>query len=227
MTCLVMFDLDGTLIDSRAHIARAIVETARLTGMEEPAAHDVPCVIGLSLDEVLSTLFPQADAAKVAELYRVYRQVFADWRARAERHEPLFAGSIEILADLDARGFQLGIATGKGRRGVDFVLGAHGLKGRFATIQTPDIAPGKPNPAMLHQAMAETGFSPDRTVMIGDTTFDMVMARAARTHAIGVNWGNHAANELQSAGAHAVIDRWSQLMHAIDTLVFRTTGKSS
>jgi len=225
-SCLVVFDLDGTLVDSRAHITRAVIETARLTGMAEPTAYDIPRVIGLTLHAALSTLFPSADAAKLEELNRVYREVFAAWRAQAGHHEALFDGSLDILRDLDARGFHLGIATGKGRRGVDFLLGAHGLNDRFVTIQTPDTAPGKPDPTMLYQAMAETGFAPDRTVMIGDTTYDMAMARAARTFAIGVKWGNHEAGELTGSGAHTLIERWSELMHAIDSLIFRTPARS-
>ena len=218
--------MDGTLVDSRAHIARAVVETARITGVTAPPAHQIPRVIGLTLHDALATLFPEADAAKLAELHRIYREVFANWRAQAMQHEPLFDGTLEILKELDARGFHLGIATGKGRRGVDYILNAHGLNNRFVTIQTPDTAPGKPDPTMLYQAMSETGFSRERTVMIGDTTYDISMAVAAGTHAVGVNWGNHSVEELRGAGAHTVIERWPQLMHVIDNLVFRTDARS-
>jgi phosphoglycolate phosphatase len=216
--CLIVFDMDGTLVDSRAHIARAVRETARLTGVPEPHETQIPRVIGLTLDAALARLFPAADAGTLCELHAVYRQVFADWRTNGEKHEPLFDGSAELIADLDARGFQLGIATGKGRRGVDYILGKHGLADRFVTIQTPDNAPGKPDPGMMLQAMAETGVERHRTVMVGDTTFDMAMARAAGTHAIGVSWGNHAPVELRDSGAHAVIERWSEFMHAVAPL---------
>ena len=216
---LIVFDLDGTLVDSRAHIARAVRETARIAGLPEPSAAAIPRVIGLSLHEALSLLFPGSTPATLTELHAVYRRIFAAWRAQGEHHEPLFDGSHDIIAELEGRGFVLGIATGKGRGGVDYILDKHRLTGRFATIQTPDIAPGKPDPTMLHQAMADTGVGPARTIMVGDTTFDMAMAGAAKTQALGVSWGNHGPNELRESGAHAVIDRWGQFMETVDELL--------
>ena len=122
------------------------------------------------------------------------------------------------LANLDKAGILLGIATGKARRGVDYVLGRHGLVNRFVTIQTPDNAPGKPHPGMVLQAMAETGCKASHTVMVGDTAYDMTMARAAGSHAIGVSWGNHGVEELRQSGAHHLIDRLEDLLHAVETL---------
>ena len=213
---LIVFDMDGTLLDSRAHIARAVHETARLTGQAAPDAAAIPRVIGLTLSEALSRLFPAAAAQRqIGDIEAVYRRVFAEWRATADHFEPLFDGTRDLVLDLAARGFLLGIATGKGRRGVDFVLGKHDLVGRFVTIQTPDTNPGKPDPAMLTSAMAETGIDPGRTIMVGDTTYDMIMARAAGVHALGVSMGNHDSAELRQSGAHAVIDHWSQFMHAV------------
>jgi phosphoglycolate phosphatase len=216
---LVVFDLDGTLVDSLAHIARAVSEAAKQLGIPAPHPSTVPRVIGLSLDEAIRRLLPDHDAGVHADFDRLYRQIFAEWRARPGEHEPLFDGTHAALDALDARGLLLGIATGKQRRGVDFILDAHGLADRFVTIQTPDIAPGKPDPGMLLQAMAATGAAPAHTVMVGDTVYDMGMAQAAGTHAIGVSWGNHAADELQAAGAHRMIDRLSQLAHAVDDLL--------
>ncbi|MDX2145573.1 MAG: HAD-IA family hydrolase [Rhodospirillaceae bacterium] len=216
---LVVFDLDGTIVDSLAHISRAVVETAKLIGIPAPLPSAVPRVIGLSLDEAIARLFPDHDAEVHAEVDRVYRKIFAAWRAEPGQHEPLFDGTHAALEALDARGILLGIATGKHRRGVDFILDKHGLTDRFVTIQTPDTAPGKPHPGMLPQAMSETGAAPERTVMVGDTIYDIAMARAAGTHAVGVSWGNHAADELHGAGAHRMIDRLAHLTPAVDELL--------
>jgi phosphoglycolate phosphatase len=216
-----VFDLDGTLVDSLAHIRRAVNETADILKIPQPAAEAIPRVIGLSLDLALATLFPEHDKKIHAEADRVYRQLFADWRARDGHVESLFPGSTEALDALEDAGFILGIATGKGRRGVDFLLNHYGLVGRFITIQTPDVAPGKPHPGMLLQAMSETGIGPEATVMIGDTTYDIGMAVAAKTHALGVSWGNHPVAELTAAGAHKIVDRMDDVLHAMETLTRR------
>ncbi|MDX2222627.1 MAG: HAD-IA family hydrolase [Rhodospirillaceae bacterium] len=215
---LVVFDLDGTLVDSQGHIARAVVETSAALGLAPPPADAVPRVIGLSLERALAQLFPAADAATLAELDRVYRATFARWRAQPGQLEPLFAGSHGVLDQLEQAGYLLGIATGKSRRGVDRLLEGHGLSGRFVTIQTADTAPSKPDPGMLRQAMADTGAAPEATVMIGDTVYDIEMALAAGTAALGVAWGNHPAAELLDAGAHALVERMDHLMQAVGRL---------
>jgi phosphoglycolate phosphatase len=216
---LVIFDLDGTLVDSLAHIARAVVQSSAALGLTPPPPEAIPRVIGLSLGEAIVTLFPGQDAATHAEIDRVYRKTFAEWRAKPGHVEPLFAGTHEALADLDGAGFTLGVATGKGRRGVEYLLDHHRLQGRFVTIQTPDNAPGKPNPGMIYQAMGETGAPPAHTVMIGDTVYDISMARAAGVKALGVSWGNHPVDELRGAGAHLVIDRMDQVLQAVHDLM--------
>lgn len=220
---LIVFDLDGTLIDSVVHIARAVRETAKVLAIPVPEASAIPRVIGLSLDVAIARLFPGQGADVHAEADRVYRKVFAEWRAQPAHHEPLFPGSTEALDALQAAGFLLGIATGKGRRGVDFILNCHGLTGRFVTIQTPDTAPGKPDPGMLFQAMKDTGAAPENTVMVGDTVYDIGMARAAGTHALGVSWGNHPVEDLKAEGAHMVIDRLDQVLQASESLLSPST----
>ena len=123
-------------------------------------------------------------------------------RADPACHEPLFPGVAETIGRLAADpGIRLGIATGKSRRGVAHLVGRFAWDRVFATIQTADDAPSKPDPGMLLRAMAETGVAPDRTVMLGDTTFDMAMARAAGVRPIGVSWGYHPVPALTEAGA--------------------------
>jgi phosphoglycolate phosphatase len=215
---LVIFDLDGTLVDSYGNIARAVRDSAAACGLAAPTADMIPRVIGLSLDEALATLFPTADAPTLVELDRVYRDCFVRYRTMPDYREPVFDGVHETLDALDKAGILLGIATGKARRGVDYFLEKQGLTGRFAAIETPDTAPGKPHPGMVLQCMAATGARPADTVMIGDTSYDILMARAAKAHAVGVSWGNHAGDELTAAGAHHLIDRLIDLPQVVDAL---------
>ena len=220
---MVVFDLDGTIVDSQANIVRAVGEVAKILGLPGPPAEQVPRVIGLSLIEALAMLFPGVDTSTHKDLDREYREAFVRLRASPDYSEPLFAGTHDILNALDEAGFLLGIATGKATRGVKHVLNLHGLTGRFVTIQTPEIAPGQPHPGMVLQAMAEMGVEPQNTVMVGDTTYDIHMGLAAGVHTVGVSWGNHPAEELKSAGAHRLIDRLDDLLHAAETLTNPTS----
>lgn len=212
---LAVFDLDGTLVDSRANIVRAVEEVARILNVECPHVSVIPRVIGLSLDVALARLFPDVDPKVHKELEDEYRKTFVKMRTAPGYDEPLFAGAEAVLAKLASEGVLLGIATGKARRGVNHVLDRHGLHDHFVTIQTVDTSPGKPHPDMVLRAMAETGAEPAHTVMIGDTSFDIEMAKAAQVQAIGVAWGNHPAAELAAAGAHRVVDRIGDLAHAV------------
>ncbi len=216
---LAVFDLDGTIVNSTANIVRAVNEAAALMKLDAPGAHEIPRVIGLSLTEALGRLFPALESPRLLELDQAYRECFVRFRTEPHFDEPLFDGTHAVLDALDAEGILLGIATGKAMRGVRHVLDRHGLSNRFVTIQTPEHAPGKPHPEMLYRAMAETGVDPAHTVMIGDTSFDILMARAAGVSALGVAWGNHPVQELEAAGAHRLVDRLSDLMHAIPSLV--------
>jgi phosphoglycolate phosphatase len=220
---MVVFDLDGTIVDSQANIVRAVGEVAQILGLPNPPAHQVPRVIGLSLSEALAMLFPGVDASTHKNLDHEYREAFVRLRASPDYQEPLFDGTHELLNALEGAGFLLGIATGKATRGVRHVLNLHGLTGRFVTIQTPETAPGKPHPGMVLQAMAETGVEPQNTVMVGDTTYDIHMGLAAGVKTVGVSWGNHPADELEAAGAHHLIDRLSDLLHAAEILTVPTS----
>ena len=131
--------------------------------------------------------------------------------------EPPFPGALEALDELAARDdVLLGIATGKSRRGVDAIMNLHDLHGRFVTIQTADNHPSKPHPSMVATAIAEAGVLPQRTVMIGDTTYDMEMAKAAGARAIGVSWGYHPSESLLATGADALLSTFDELGAALD-----------
>jgi phosphoglycolate phosphatase len=203
---LAVFDCDGTLVDSQHSIVACMEAAFAAAGRTVPRAAAVRRVVGLPLGDCVARLAPDLGPAECARLVELYKQAFSDLRAAAQIQEPLFPGIRELLDALDAEGVMLGVATGKGRRGLVMTLEQHGLLGRFATVQTADLAPGKPNPEMLRRAMAEAGAAPATTAMIGDTTYDMLMARSAGTAAIGVAWGYHPPEELHAAGAHAVVE---------------------
>jgi phosphoglycolate phosphatase len=210
---LVVFDCDGTLVDSQHAIVACMREAFSAHGCAVPEDAAVRQLIGLSLDEAVARLaVAGVPAAEVAE---AYRRAFFAMRSRPDFHEPLFPGVAAALEALDAAGCLLGIATGKARRGLLATLERHGLSDRFATLQTADLSPGKPHPAMLLRAMAETGVDPDRTVLVGDTSYDMEMARRAGARAIGVAWGYHDRRELEAAGADRIVERCEELADCV------------
>jgi phosphoglycolate phosphatase len=216
---LAVFDCDGTLVDSQHSIVSAMHSAFAANGFEKPEPEAVRRVVGLSLVEAISRFLPDADTSTHDRITESYKEAFLSLRTRGEVREPLFPGTREGLETLDAAGWLLGVATGKGSRGLVITLEHHGLAGFFVTLQTADVARGKPNPDMLFRAMAETGADPGATVMIGDTTFDMQMARNAGTRAIGVAWGYHATRELWEAGAHIVVNDFGALPKAMENML--------
>jgi len=208
---LVVFDCDGTLVDSQHVIIACMLEAYAAHGLPAPDAAAVRRVIGLPLLECMARLSPEHPEDRHVLLSEAYKDAFFASRQRPDHHEPLFGGAAAALDRLAAQGYLLGVATGKARRGLNAVLDRHNLMHRFVTLQTGDSGPGKPHPAMLERAMAETGLGPEDVIMIGDTSYDMLMARNAGVHAIGVSWGYHPAEELRAAGAHAVIASFDEL----------------
>jgi phosphoglycolate phosphatase len=214
---LVVFDCDGTLVDSQHAILACMRDAFAAHGCAVPEDAAIRRVIGLSLDEAVARLASNgAPAARVAE---AYREAFFAMRSRPDFHEPLFPGVAAALDALDSAGLLLGVATGKARRGLLATLERHGLSHRFITLQTADSNPGKPHPAMVLRAMAETGVDPDRTVVVGDTSFDMEMARRAGARAVGVAWGYHAGPDLKAAGASRIVERCEELPDCVLSLL--------
>lgn len=205
MNRLALFDCDGTLVDSQHTICRAMESAFAAAGREPPPPERTRRIVGLSLVEAVRALLPDEPATVHAGLAGRYKQAFFELRGRGEVEEPLFDGITELLDALDADGWLLGVATGKSDRGLGLCLDCHSLSRRFVTLQTADRHPSKPHPSMIEQAMAEAGAGPATTMMIGDTSFDMAMARAAGATAVGVAWGYHAPDELWEAGAHQVV----------------------
>jgi len=212
---LVVFDFDGTLVDSLEAIVLAMMESWRQHDLSPPDPMAIRQVIGLSLVEAMAILLPEGESALHHSLSEHYKTAFQDLRRRPDHDEPLYPGAIEALDALEAKGFVLGIATSKSRRGTLKTLQMHGLEDRFVTIQTPDQGLGKPHPDMLLRAVAEAGAEPVDTVMIGDTVFDMEMARNAAITAIGVGWGYHDIADLHTAGASSVLSEFNELPSAV------------
>ena len=215
MNRLALFDCDGTLVDSQASICRAMSECFEAHGLTAPDRQATRRIVGLSLPEAMRALLPEAEAELHQSLTDSYKAAFFRHRSEGLVEEPLFDGITDVLERLESDGWLLGVMTGKSDRGLRFCLERHGLHARFATLQTADRHPSKPHPAMLHAAIAEAGASPETTVMIGDTSFDMMMAREGGARALGVGWGYHAPEELRAAGASAVVETAEELVGAI------------
>ena len=211
MNRLALFDCDGTLVDSQAAICRAMDESFAMVGLAPPDRHATRRIVGLSLLEAMRALLPEAEHDLHLALTDHYKRAFQRHRADGLVEEPLFDGIADALHELEAAGWLLGVATGKSDRGLALCLERHGLHARFVTLQTADRHPSKPHPAMLEAAMAEAGAAPETTVMIGDTSFDMMMAVKGGAHALGVDWGYHTAEELRAAGALDVLDHAREL----------------
>lgn len=217
MLRLAVFDCDGTLIDSQVNILRAMRSSFERHGLAAPEDHATRRIVGLSLVESMQVLLPDAEPALHISLAQDYKLAFH--RLRADKgldHEPLYAGVAEGLAYLDARGWLLGVATGKSDRGLALALAHHGLTQHFVTLQTADRHPSKPHPAMLQAALAEAGAETHQATIIGDTVFDIAMGGNAGVRAIGVDWGYHDAHELIAAGAVTVAGDFAALITALE-----------
>ena len=207
---LVIFDVDGTLVDSQDHIVEAQRRAFAAQGLPHPTRQRSLSVVGLSLDEAFAALV--GPAGPVAGLARSYKEAWFAIRQEPGYAEHLYAGAADTIAALAAASdVILGIATGKSRKGVDRVIESCGWQGVFATVQTADEHPSKPAPSMVLAALAEARVPASAAVMIGDTTFDVAMALAAEVRPIGVAWGYHAPDALRAAGATAVVSSFATL----------------
>lgn len=214
----IVFDVDGTLLDSQHTVVHCMSEAFAAQGLPVPAAAAIRATIGLKLDIAIASLMPAPERARAADLVEGYRTAFFTLQDTPEHDEPLFPGTLEMLDALTHPEVFLGIATGKNRRGLERVLKRHDLAPRFHNFKTADDGPGKPHPHLLEVAMAEVGAEPADTVMVGDTTYDIEMARNAGCVALGVNWGNHSEDRLRQAGAHHVISHFAELGEALTRL---------
>ncbi|WP_170373366.1 HAD-IA family hydrolase [Ruegeria arenilitoris] len=208
---LVLFDVDGTLVDSQASIVSAMTASFQALSLPVPDRAAILSIVGLSLPIAIARLAPDQSQATQRRLVEGYKEAYHAHRLEmGAASSPLYPGAREVIGSLQAvPEILLGVATGKSQRGLDALLEAHGLDSVFVTRQVADYHPSKPHPSMIETALFETGVSAGDAVMIGDTSFDMEMARAAGVAGIGVGWGYHERSQL--GAATAVIDRFEQL----------------
>lgn len=218
MNRLALFDCDGTLVDSQLAICAAMSDCFAAAGLPDPGAEATRRVVGLSLVEAVARLHPDGAADLHRTMAQDYKRAFQRRRGAGLVAEPLFDGVAEAIDAIGAAGWLLGVATGKSDRGLGFCLAHHGIADRFVTLQTADRHPSKPHPSMVLQAMAEARAAPASTVVIGDTSFDIAMAKAAGAAAIGVAWGYHDRAELLAEGADLVAEHPSQLLGLLEQL---------
>jgi len=214
-----IFDCDGTLVDSGGTIHRALGLAFADHGLDLPPRARTQKVIGLSLVEAMQSLAPELPSDEHHRLASTYKDAFVTLRGQRQVEEPLFEGILPLLDDLEARGWLLAVATGKSDRGLRHCLESHGIHARFLSLQTADRHPSKPHPSMALQALSDCGATSDRSVVIGDTGWDMGMARAAGCHAIGALWGYHDEQELRAAGADALADTPANVLVIAEQLV--------
>jgi phosphoglycolate phosphatase len=211
MTRLAVFDCDGTLIDGQASICHAMEQAFAEMALPAPDKHKIRRMVGLSLPQAVLRLVPNIDENLRRDVVDAYKRAFRASRESGELSQPLFDGIVPLLDALHGAGWQLAVATGMSRRGLDHCLASHGLTRHFVSLQTADDHPSKPDPSMLEAALFEAAADAAEAVMIGDTVYDIQMARDAGVRAIGVDWGYHAPEELQTAGAEFVAESPAQL----------------
>jgi phosphoglycolate phosphatase len=217
---LAVFDLDGTLIDSANTIVESVQACWDACGFPEVSPDQIRRIIGLPWEESIKALMPDAGEPEILKVRGYYDEVNRGVRPRPVRQEALFEGIADVLNELEAKGYLLAVVTSRNSRLLGKMLDRLGLDGRFVSLRTPDHGPGKPNPHLLLETMDLAGVRPEETAMIGDTTWDVMMAVNAKTSGIGVTWGVHEADELHEAGAHHVADAVADLPGA----VYRLTG---
>ncbi|MEL7112618.1 MAG: HAD-IA family hydrolase [Pseudomonadota bacterium] len=218
---LAIWDMDGTIVDSREVIQTAMVRSFEALDLEPPPYDETRKTIGLGLAEACQILAPDVSGAKLDELVETYRQSFVRLRAEGEGFEPLYDGALETLHRLANDGWLLAIATGKARRGVEAFFEQHDTRHLFDTAWCADDGPGKPHPFMCEQAMSALGAEPHQSLIIGDAVHDIRMGLNAGIHTLGVSWGFGETEELEQVGAHEVHHDFATLNASLDEFAER------
>lgn len=206
---IVIFDWDGTLCDSIEHIVSAMHAAAVEQGVDAPSASAIRNIVGLGLPEAVALLFPGLAAPGREALAQAYSRHYVAGDASPPG---LFEGALDTLDALRRQGFELGVATGKSRRGLDRVLAGLGLTDFFEATRCADETRSKPDPRMLVEIMSERGKSTREVVMVGDTEYDLDMARQAGVASVGVSFGVHSRERLANHGPVAIVDQLPQLL---------------
>jgi len=205
---LIIFDWDGTLMDSIAKIVRCFMAAMDDLALDRPSEAAARHVIGLGLSEALATLLPKADANTRNQVAERYRQHFLH---HDQTDMPLFPGVREGLESLVEQGFRLAVATGKARRGLNRVLTDTGMADLFVATRTADESASKPNPQMLEDILELTGVDPAQALMVGDTTYDLQMAQNARMDSLAVSYGVHGRDQLLQHGPLVCVDSFQEV----------------
>jgi len=205
---LIIFDWDGTLMDSEAKIVRCMQAAAVDVGIPDPGTAAIRDIIGLGLNEAMQVLFPEQAPVRRAELVERYRRHFLELDAT---DMPLFPGVPQGLTQLTQQGYLLAIATGKARRGLNRVLDDTGMRHLFVSSRCADEAFSKPHPKMLEDILDDTGVDAGRALMVGDTVYDMEMARNAKVAGLAVSYGVHARERLLDCGALACLNSFPEV----------------
>lgn len=216
---LILFDVDGTLVDSQADIVASMAAAFEHAELPVPDRANILATVGLSLPRAMAVLAPSAEPYMHDAMVDAYKAKYMALRAAtgSQNSSPLFPGIREVLDQLNCVPVHiLGVATGKSRRGLDALIEGHALDRMFLTQQCADHHPSKPHPSMVLRAMSEIGVSLEQTVVIGDTSYDMEMARAAGAFAIGVSWGYHPRDRLSEA--HMIVDQVDAMPAALDEI---------
>ena len=215
---LAIWDVDGTIVDSRKTISDCMDRAFKKQGLAPPGYERTRTIVGLGLFEAIAKIAGEGtDTQTVHDLCAAYKQAFVAHRTQPGFSEQLYAGALDSLERLANENWLLAIATGKSRRGLEAIFKTHDLEQYFDTVWCADDGPGKPSPFMCVEAMSALGAEPRQTLMIGDAVHDMRMARAAGIRALGVTWGFGEAAELEAAGAHSVHESFACLNDALKT----------
>ena len=215
---LIVFDCDGTLVNGLARITESLNAGWDKAGLPKTDFGNVAHLVGLPLENIVQRYLPDDQHHLVPKIARDYRANYDGPRDK-NSEEPFFDGIRALLDWAHGTTAVLGIATGKVRRGLDGILDHYKIPHYFITLQTSDQGPGKPHPAMLERAMREAKADPRQTVMIGDTTYDMQMAKSAGATALGVIWGYHSREDLKQAGADEIFETAAQLRSYLETWI--------
>lgn len=205
---LVVFDWDGTLMDSTDRIVSSFQHAMRRTSLPLKDETEIRAIIGLGLPEAIAELYPEVDAARQAALARAYTEYYLALDPTPVRPYP---GAKALLEELAGRGFWLAVATGKSRRGLDKVLSETGFARYFFATRCAEETASKPHPKMLEELMFEAGAKPEVTLMVGDTWFDLDMARQAKVPSVGLAHGAHAREQLEPLGPITIFDDLASL----------------
>ncbi|MGB1360870.1 MAG: HAD-IA family hydrolase [Alphaproteobacteria bacterium] len=216
---LIVFDCDGTLVDSQKGIMRGIETAWSEFGLEIPKLSSVLQIIGLSLEDAVAVLEPNLDKETQNKLVETYINVFKNSGGVKDEEEILFDDVKETLQTLNTENTVMAVLTGKSRGGLMATYEKQNIGDFFVISKTADCGPGKPNPHTLNEIITETGVDINRVVMIGDTTHDILTAKNGNIKSIGVSFGYHSVDELNSAGADIIVDKFNELPNAIAKLI--------